>query len=151
MRSHGLGAAGLRGVLPVTLAHQLDPRRRRPPEGRLSAPSSLCASPGSEPSVVGTPGADRHMGMGRGLALGSQIFFESLCTLYPSLPWSRRLPRQFPSGSDEEGGLAASGVSARGHAQHPARWSLLSTPPSVSWGRCGERRVSLELSIPAAD
>lgn len=53
-RCEGRGAAGRASH---RAAHQPNGRRRRRPEGLLSAPSSLCASSGSAPGAVGTPGA----------------------------------------------------------------------------------------------
>lgn len=69
------GDRGAAGRASHCAAHQPSWRRRRRPGSRLSAPSSLCASPGSARGAVG---AIRRARAGVGLALGSRVFFSNL-------------------------------------------------------------------------
>ena len=65
-------------------AHQRDWRRGRRPEGRLSAPSSLCARPGSAPGALGTPETARlAQACGRGRCFRKRHFLRELVDSAP--------------------------------------------------------------------
>lgn len=107
----GAEAAGLRrqraaGRASYPVTHQPDWSGRRWPGGRLSAPFSLCASPGS---ARGGVGATRRAPVGGGACFRESHFLREPVDSTPLSSLSCRLPSQFPVGSVAEGARQRAG------------------------------------------